>query len=75
MNIAYLLVVIVLCLKKEKNVEKQVIEKTVVSKRSMNREFDFNRLVSDEDFCRNLNAILAYYQMSKGEAKKRFVSR
>jgi hypothetical protein len=63
------------CFKKEKKVEKQVIENSMVSKRSLNKEFDFNHLVSDEDFCKNLNAILAYYQMSKGEAKKRFVSR
>lgn len=37
--------------------------------------FNPNHLVSNEDFCRNLNAIIAYYQMSKGEPKKRFISR
>ena len=55
--------------------EKQVIEKDIFTKKNISKDFDFTRLISDEDFCRNLNAILAYYQMSKGEAKKRFVSR
>ncbi|MBN2324307.1 MAG: hypothetical protein JXQ30_11280 [Spirochaetes bacterium] len=32
------------------------------------------RLVSNEDYGKNLNAIIAYYQISKGETKKRFVS-
>jgi hypothetical protein len=37
--------------------------------------FDPNHLVSNEDFCKNLNAIIAYYQISKGGPKKRFISR
>ena len=55
--------------------EKQVIEKKIVQTKDKSRSFDYKRLVSNEDFCKNLNAILAYYQMSKGEAKKRFISR
>ena len=55
--------------------EKQVIERKTSPKKNTIAEFDYNRLVSNEDFCKNLNAILAYYQMSKGEAKKRFISR
>ena len=35
--------------------------------------FDPFLLISNEEFCKNLNAIIAYYQMSKGEPKKRFV--
>jgi len=36
--------------------------------------FDPFRLVSDEEFSRNMGAVIAYYQMTKGEAKRRFVS-
>jgi len=36
--------------------------------------FDPFKLVLDEEFCKNMNAIIAYYQISKGEAKQRFVS-
>jgi len=60
---------------KEERMENQVIEKKISSKKNTISEFDYNRLVSNEDFCKNLNAILAYYQMSKGEARKRFISR
>jgi len=38
------------------------------------KTFDPYRLVSDEEFNTNLNAIIAYYQMTKGEARQRFVS-
>ena len=31
-------------------------------------------IISDNDYGKNLNAIIAYYQISKGETKKRFVS-
>ena len=55
--------------------EKQVIEKKIGLKKNTSAEFDYTRLVSNEDYCKNLNAILAYYQMSKGEAKKRFINR
>lgn len=31
------------------------------------------RLISNEDYNKNLNTIIAYFQISKGETKKRFV--
>jgi hypothetical protein len=36
--------------------------------------FDPFRLISNEEYSKNLNAITAYYQISKGETNKRFVS-
>ena len=36
--------------------------------------FNPSRLVSNDEYCKNLIAIIAYYQISKGETKKRFVS-
>jgi hypothetical protein len=38
------------------------------------RGFNPFRLVSDEEYCANLNAIIAYYQIVKGESKKRLAS-
>jgi hypothetical protein len=35
------------------------------------KKFNPHRLVSNEEFSTNLNAIIAYYQVVKGEAKKR----
>jgi len=32
------------------------------------------RLVSDEEYCRNMNSIIAYYQIAKGDGKHRFTS-
>jgi hypothetical protein len=32
------------------------------------------KLVSDEEFCRNMNSIIAYYQIAKGDGKHRFTS-
>ncbi len=32
------------------------------------------RIVSDEEFCRNMNSIIAYYQIAKGHGKHRFTS-
>ena len=29
-------------------------------------------IVKDEEFCRNMTSIIAYYQISKGEGKQRF---
>ena len=49
-----------------------LIKNTELNKRSA---FDPNHLVSNEDYSKNLNAIIAYYQISKGEPKKRFISR
>jgi hypothetical protein len=38
------------------------------------KSFDPFRLISNDEYSKNLNAIIAYYQISKGETKKRFVS-
>ena len=35
------------------------------------RGFDPHRLVTNEQYGANLNALIAYYQIVKGEAKKR----
>jgi hypothetical protein len=37
-------------------------------------QFNPFKIVSDEEFCRNMNSVLAYYQISKGERKQRFTS-
>jgi len=65
------------CWKKLKGVVKVV--KTITRKRNIdNREREIGldpfRIISDDEFERNVNAIIAYYQMTKGETKKRFVS-
>ena len=38
------------------------------------RMFDPSYLVSNDEFNTNLNAIIAYYQMTRGEVRQRFVS-
>ena len=48
--------------------------KTTVSLKLTENGFTPFKLISDEDYGKNLNAIIAYYQISKGETKKRFVS-
>jgi len=45
-----------------------------IKKDNTGSDFDPFRLISDEEFSRNLGAIVAYYQMTKGETKRRFVS-
>ena len=44
--------------------------------KAIEKEYGFNpfSIVSDNEYSKNLNAIIAYYQISKGETKKRFVS-
>ncbi len=41
-----------------------------------NRKYNFNpyRLISDEEFRSNMTAIIVYYEISKGEANRRFTS-
>jgi hypothetical protein len=34
--------------------------------------FDPRRLVSDEEYNRNLNLLIAYYQMTRGASNRRF---
>jgi len=52
--------------------------KTITRQKNDNKEkvmrFNPFRIISDEEFEKNLNAIIAYYQMTKGETKKRFIS-
>lgn len=45
---------------------------SVKTKTETARDFDPFRLISDEEYNKNLNLVIAYYQMSKGEARKRF---
>lgn len=45
-----------------------------ITKVDKKNSFDPSRLISNEEYSKNLNAIIAYYQISKGETKKRFVS-
>jgi hypothetical protein len=42
---------------------------------TIENSFDPYQLVSDEDFNKNLNLLIAYYQMTRGETKKRFTGR
>jgi len=37
-------------------------------------KFNPYRLVSDEEFCTNMNLIIAYNQIIKGETKRRFIA-
>ena len=36
--------------------------------------FDPFRVVTDEEFSRNMNSVIAYYQIAKGDGKQRFTS-
>ena len=45
--------------------------KPVNTRRKKSRTFNPFKLVSDEEFCTNMNAIIAYYQVIKGEKMKR----
>ena len=52
------------------------MERIVISEKKIRirkSDSDMFRLVSDDDYSKNLNAVIAYYQISKGETKKRFV--
>jgi hypothetical protein len=42
-----------------------------VKEKAGGRGFSPHRLVTDEQYGANLNALIAYYQIVKGEAKKR----
>lgn len=56
----------------ERTIVKEV--ETVKASKLNNDTFDPFRLISNETFQTNLNAIIAYYQMSKGKNSRRFVS-
>jgi hypothetical protein len=55
------------------NTMKTVTERKV---KAIEQKYGFNpfTIISDDDYNKNLNSIIAYYQISKGETKKRFVS-
>jgi len=44
--------------------------------KEIEQKYGFNpfTIISENDYSKNLNAIIAYYQISKGETRKRFVS-
>jgi hypothetical protein len=56
----------------EKKMKESIINNRVLLRNK--EDLDMFRLVSNEDYGKNLNAIIAYYQISKGETKKRFIS-
>ena len=45
-----------------------------VAEQRVKTNFDPFRIVTDEEFGRNMNSIIAYYQIAKGEGKHRFTS-
>ena len=45
-----------------------------IKEKNKRKKFNPFRLISNDEYSTNMNAIIAYYQMSKGEVKKRFVS-
>jgi len=49
-------------------------KQAVVERTKTRRGFDPHRLVSDEEYGANLNALIAYYQIVRGEARKRLSS-
>jgi hypothetical protein len=51
-----------------------MVNHPVKEKRSGKRVLDPHRLISDDEYGANLNALIAYYQIVRGEAKKRIKS-
>ena len=49
---------------------KQAVKENAKGKRGLNP----HKLISDEEYGANLNALIAYYQIVRGEAKKRLAS-
>ncbi len=52
---------------------KQLKIKKEGKKEDKKNNFDPFHLISNNDFCTNMNAIIAYYQMTKRETRKRFI--
>jgi len=52
----------------------QVMTKKKNIKKKKKCCFNPFRLISDEEFSRNLDAIIMYYQITKGETGQRFTS-
>ena len=51
-----------------------MVKHAVKKKTKGKRGLDPHRLVTDEEYGANLNALIAYYQIVRGEAKKRLAS-
>jgi len=51
-------------------------KKTIKTKSTTYDKFNPFRVISEEEFCRNMNMnlIIAYSQIIKGETKKRFIA-
>ncbi|MFW6139383.1 MAG: hypothetical protein ACOC7U_09445 [Spirochaetota bacterium] len=58
--------------------QNKVLNKTSKRKQAekLHRNSGFGpfRLISDKEFCANMDAIIAYYQALKGESRRRFES-
>lgn len=54
--------------------KKNDTKKTIKTKNNTYDKFNLFRVISDEEFCRNMNLIIAYSQIIKGETKKRFIA-
>ena len=48
-------------------------QKTKIREKNIFKTFNPFRLISNDEYNTNLNAIIAYYQISKGETKRRFI--
>ena len=51
-----------------------MVKQAVKEKTRGKRGLDPQKLISDEEYGANLNALIAYYQIVRGEAKKRLAS-
>lgn len=51
---------------------KQETKEYVTLKNVRKNNFDPFRLISDKEFCNNLDTIISYYKVTKGETKQRF---
>ena len=49
-------------------------KKTIKTKSTTYDKFNPFRVISEEEFCRNMNLIIVYNQIIKGETKKRFIA-
>jgi hypothetical protein len=59
---------------KIKDEEMKTAVKNRIARKNHKGGFDPFRIVSDEEYSRNMNSIIAYYQIAKGEGKHRFTS-
>jgi hypothetical protein len=54
--------------------KKMLKQQKIMNTKETTRGFNPFRLVSDEEYGANLNAIISYYQIAKGESKRRLQS-